>query len=102
VLCYCDDVIWSLKEYYQEQNIAEEYNAPRFIRFIDSLGHAEYPSNTRSHYDYSNDSTLRPGDNIRLEIEVDASFHPEEYTIEWVVANISNGESGLGTSAPPL
>ncbi len=97
-LCYCDDVIWSLKEFYREQNMAEEYNAPRFIRFIDSLGHAEYPQNTRSQYDYSNDSSLRPGDNIRLEIEVDSSFHPEEYTVEWVVANISNGESGLGTS----
>lgn len=98
VLCYCDDVIWSLKEYYQERNMAEEYNAPRFIRFIDSLGHAEYPLTTRSQYDYSNYTELRPGDNIRLEIEVDASFHPEEYTVDWIVANISNGESGLGTS----
>jgi hypothetical protein len=98
VLCYCDDVIGSLKEYYQEQNMAEEYNAPRFVRFIDSLGHAEYPSNTHSHYDYRDESGLRPGDYIRLEVEVDASFHPEEYTVDWVVANISSGESGLGTS----
>lgn len=97
VLCYCDDVIWSLKEFYREQNMAEEYNAPRFTRFTDSLGHAEYLSTTRSHYDYSNDSSLRPGDNIRLEVEVDSSFHPDEYMVGWVVANISNGESGLGT-----
>jgi hypothetical protein len=97
-LCYCDDVIWSLKEFYREQNMAQEYNTPRFIRFSDSLGHTEYPLNTQSEYDYRKHTSLRPGEPIRLEVEVDDSFPPEEYTIEWVVSNIPNGESALGTS----
>ena len=41
VFCYCDDVIESLKRHYSERNMAQEYNAPQFTKFTDSLGHSE-------------------------------------------------------------
>jgi hypothetical protein len=95
VLCYCDDVIESLKDNYRELNMAQTYNAPIFTRLVDSLGHAETPANSHIWYRYL-DTALRPGDAIRLEAEVDSSFDPDDYTVEWCVCNIGMGENGTG------
>jgi hypothetical protein len=82
VLCYCDDIIESLKRHYSERNMAQEYNAPLFTRFTDSLGHSEVLS--RSTVDLNFRTTpLRVGDNIRWEVEVDSSFQPDDYQVEW-------------------
>jgi len=99
VLCYCDDVIESLKQYYKDKNMNQEYNAPVFTRFSDSFGHSEIPTKTDpSYYDYSREISMRPGDSVRLEVAIDSSFDPTNYTIEWAACNISNGETGTGSS----
>jgi hypothetical protein len=95
VLCYCDDVICSLKDYYQDQNMDRDYNAPLFIRFADSLAHSEVISKPFTTLDYTNESTLRPGDSLRLEVEVDSTFDPGSFTVEW---NSSSGDTGTGLS----
>jgi hypothetical protein len=93
VLCYCDDVIESLKEYYRELNMNQTYNAPIFTRFGDSLGNSEIPTHTEAWFRYTN-TELRPGDTVRLEVEVDSSFSPDDYTIKWLVAG--GNETGTG------
>lgn len=98
VLCYCDDIIFSLIHFYAGQGMTNDFDAPSFTRFSDSLGHIEYPQATRSYFDYSATCTLRAGDSIRLEVEVDAHYPPSDYQIKWVVANISAGESSEGHS----
>jgi hypothetical protein len=98
VLCYCDDIIYALIQFYRDQGMANEFDAPSFTRFSDSLGHVEHPQATRISFDYSKSCTLRSGDSIRLEVEVDAHYAPEEYSINWVVANISRGEKAEGYS----
>jgi hypothetical protein len=95
VLCYCDDVIEALKEHYRELNMNNTYNAPVFTRFVDSLGHSEMPAESRIAYSYA-DTTLRPGDSISLEVEIDSSFDPEDYTVEWGVQSIRMAENGTG------
>jgi hypothetical protein len=97
VICYCDDVIESLKQYYRDQNMAQEYNAPVFSRFVDSLGHSEIPAKSHQWLDFTGGPSLRPGDGIRLEVEVDSSFGPDEYTVDWAVCNIADNERGTGT-----
>jgi hypothetical protein len=96
--CYCDDIILSLKSYYEEQNMAQEYNAPRFTRFSDSLGNTEHLLDTQKALSFRDGPSLHSGDIIRLEVEVDASFQPDDYSISWAVANIPGGEVGAGHS----
>jgi Swt1-like HEPN len=93
VLCYCDDVIGSMKAYYQAINMGNEYNAPLLVRFADSLGHSDLISTPSKNLDYTSEGTLRPGDALRLEVEVDSTFDPESFTVEWYS---SSGDTGTG------
>lgn len=98
VLCYCDDVIYSLVHFYADQGMTNEFNAPLFTRFSDCYGHSELLQSSKNNLNYTDSRALRAGDSIRLEVEVDAHFPPDDYTVNWVVANISSGERGLGLS----
>jgi len=95
VLCYCNDIVSSLIEHYAKIGMANDFNAPSFTRFSDSNGNIGFLDSSQSHLSF-NTNKLRSGQIIRLEVEVDAHFSPEKYTIEWVVNNISNGEGGEG------
>ncbi len=96
VLCYCDDVIGALKEYYSNRNMMTEYNAPLFTRFVDSFGHSDTPAKSHIWLDYTGSTILRPGDGMRLEVEVDSSFGPDDYIVSWIVCNVARNETGTG------
>jgi hypothetical protein len=98
VFCYCDDVVASLVDFYAVSGMSKDFDAPIFTKFSDSLGNVEHLRDHRNGFDYSNGVALRVGDYIRFEVEVDAHYIPSEYSIEWSVCNISNGETGVGTS----
>jgi hypothetical protein len=98
VLCYCDDVVEALKVYYESRNMSKDFNSPTFTRFVDSLGHSEIPTSTDSVYDYSDSSSLRPGDAIRLEVEVDSSFDPDTCIVSWSIFQVGDHGVGMGTS----
>lgn len=83
-LCYCDDIIDTLTTYYAEIGMSQEYNAPSFTRFSDSLGHVAQPAASEVHLRYQ-DKSLRPGMVLRLEVEVDAHYDPLDYLVEWRV-----------------
>lgn len=76
--------------------MSQEYDAPMFTRFSDSLGNVEHIREPRKNLNYLSSGPLRVGDAIRLEVEVDAHYGEDDYAICWTVSNISNGESGAG------
>jgi hypothetical protein len=92
VLCYTQDVIAALKEYYRKQNMNQQFNAPTFIRVSDSVGHVFHLSDRDgpAMLDYSQDNRayLRFGDTISIEVDVDPTFDPSNYDIRWLIANI--------------
>lgn len=91
VICYSHDIIESLKKYYEELNMVQNYNVPMIIKITDSLGNEIHSTqirrnNTgRGHYDFTKDQKnfLRPGDSLMLEVEVDSIFPRDNYTITW-------------------
>lgn len=98
VLCYCSDVISSLARHYAEIGMNQEFNAPLFTRFSDSVGNVEYIQDPHSTLNFRNNNPLQCGQSVRFEAEVDSNFPPDEYQVLWQVANTTGGESGTGTS----
>lgn len=96
VLCYSQDVIGSMKAHYRATNMHQEFNVPMIVRVTDSLGHDEVfsDSNRGPHgagvRDYSHDPAayLRCGDEISIEVEIDESFEPGSFEVEWLISNI--------------
>lgn len=90
IICYANDVIESLKKYYSDLGMQQEYNVPLILKFIDSFGNVRSRNQFNEHVGYgllyfTEDPrfVLRPGDILTVEIEVDPSFNQEEYQIEW-------------------
>ena len=90
VVCYTNDVIDSLKSHYAKVGMNSEYNVPLFLRYSDSFGN----SFTRSEFNdlggggllalYRDPRfSLRPGDVLRVEVEVDSSFESDSYSVSW-------------------
>lgn len=86
VICYVGDIIESLKNYYVEANMASQYNAPRFVRVVDSLGNVGHfqgePANVDTFY-FPKNNSLHVGDTLSIQLEVDPSFPPSDYRIVW-------------------
>jgi hypothetical protein len=91
VICYCHDIIDSLQEYYFEMGTEHEYNVPRIIKITDSLGNTIHFNEIEKllgriwYLDKDRKNYLRPGDTLGIEIEIDPSFSPSSYTIEWKI-----------------
>ena len=71
--------------------MASDYNAPTIIRVTDSRGFVFHDAQVkrdatgRGVVNLAEDSAawLRVGDTLGLEVEVDPSFSPDDYRIEW-------------------
>jgi hypothetical protein len=98
VLCYCDDIVYSLIHFYEARGMANEFNAPLFTKFVDSLGHVENLREPNHQLDYRTLGSLRCGDSLRMEVEGDAHFSPEEYNIKWSMPSLPDGETAQGSS----
>ncbi|MGO4838911.1 hypothetical protein AB4144_42350, partial [Rhizobiaceae sp. 2RAB30] len=90
VICYCHDVIESLKAFFAERNMDREYNAPTIVRISDSFGKTAHAGEIRRNGTGAGlvswtESTLRAGVTLSLEVEVDESFHADFYRFDWVV-----------------
>lgn len=99
IICYSNDIIDSLKIFYEQKGLEKMYNVPTIIQFTDSKGNSFFDSqisagrnNTgRSHINLQKTGNeLSPGDTLRIEIEIDPSFNSNEYEIFWTYSgNIS-------------
>jgi hypothetical protein len=88
VICYSNDVVHALRDFYAMRGKADAYNAPSILRMCDSFGHMEHAQAAHADmhkFDYSDDpaSYLRPGDTLTIEIEVDPSFSDEGFMVNW-------------------
>ena len=97
VLCYSNDVIESVSRHYEVIGMSKEFNSPTLVSFRDSLGNLEFIKSSQAFLTFP-ETTLRPGDRLRMEVDVDNSASSEGYTVKWVVANISGGQSCVGES----
>ena len=95
VICYSHDVIDAIKRHMETINMAKNYNAPTIIKLIDSRGLAFHESEItrnltgRGLVNLAEDGSawLKVGDTLSIEVEVDPSFSPDGYRIEWIVPN---------------
>jgi len=94
VICYCHDIIDSIKEYYFKMGKECEYNVPRIIKVTDSFGNTNHLNEleklTQNGWRLDNDckNYLQPGDTLGIEIEIDPTFDTSSYSIEWDINSI--------------
>lgn len=104
VICYCHDVIDSLKMHYKQTGKEKEYNVPMFIRATDSLGNVFLPKREgyplELYVDFSKPVTageygvkLRAGETYGLSVVVDPAFDSSNYSLEWSVLSGFLGEN---------
>lgn len=94
VICYTNDVLDSIKEYYKEKSLEKKYNAPTIIKVSDSIGNVFYSSQIKRNSTgrglcetrVSEKNVIYSGDKISIEVEVDSSFNVEDYSVKWVFA----------------
>jgi hypothetical protein len=95
IVCYANDIIDSIKNYYTENNMNNEYNVPLILKMIDSFGNIVYRNQMIPFNDGAimqsfikvKKCELRPGDTLSVEVEVDSSFDIDGYSIKWSVQN---------------
>lgn len=80
-ICYCHDFVDSLRTYYQTIGKEKDYNVPTFLKLTDSQGMTHYFSSQTVLDGY--EIRLRSGDIYRVEVEVDPTFKPSDYKIQW-------------------
>lgn len=98
VICYSNDVLDSIKEYYKEKSLEKKYNAPTIIKVSDSIGNVFYSSQIKRNSTgrglcetrVFEKNVIYSGDKISIEVEVDSSFNVEDYSIKWVFAKKEN------------
>ncbi len=91
VLCYVADVIDSLKAFYVESGMHQEYNVPLIMRVSDSFGNVFTRAQVYNKLVHqlivrlqdTPKCVLRPGDMITINVEVDQTFDPSEYRVSW-------------------
>lgn len=96
VICYTNDTIDSMKKYYREKGMVQEFNVPRFSRLSDSFGNVTYGGQPFVNatgagllrFDEDERFFLRPGDRLVLEVEVDATFDQNDYEIFWIADGV--------------
>lgn len=89
IVCYSGDIIASLKTYYRDIGMENDYNVPTILRVSDNIGNSFERSQLSIVHDggvgmfLAKKVSLRPGDVLTLEIEIDPSFDPTTYDIRW-------------------
>lgn len=97
-LCYSSDIIESLLQHYSDVGMSKDFDAPTFTRYNDSFGNVEVPVSADVQLNFTSRQSLRCGDSLRIEVEVDAHYSPETYEITWLVTGVREPETGKGHS----
>ncbi len=102
VLCYTNDFIDVIKDYYMKLGKERDFNVPTIISITDSQGNASYRRDSaytweiknvgkeliERHKKYYHDAITtshRSGETYEIELEVDESFEPNSYSITWIM-----------------
>ena len=110
-ICYTNDFIEVLKNYYVQEGKEKEFNVPVILSFSDSQGNKSIRKDTGytwevrqfynpQHRDIFPDSIktkLRSGEKYKLVLEVDSSFSSDSYKIAWaLLCGYQKKASGTG------
>lgn len=105
IICYSNDIIDSIKNYYIIKKMNDQYNVPLILKFTDSFGNEMYRNQINDNqlglggkdHSFANNPKyyLRPGDILTLEVEVDPSFDESEYIIKWTASPFDISESEI-------
>jgi hypothetical protein len=96
--CYSNDLIDSIKLFFEEINMARTFNVPTFTRVLDNKGNNFHltprPDDQAQFIDVRSrgKGDLYPGEELVVEVEVDESF--SGWTVRWLTFN---GDHGFGT-----
>ncbi len=89
-VCYSNDFIDCVKYYFEQKNMAKEFNVPSIIKVRDSLGNEKVINhdNETVIYQLKDPETKLPktlyrGDKFSITIEIDPSFPTTDYDIKW-------------------
>ena len=101
-ICYSHDVIDAIKKHLEILNMGKDFNAPTIVKIFDSNGSGFHDAQIKRNstggggVNLSEDSPnwLRVGDTLSVEVEVDPSFSPDDYRIEWVYENQAPEHTG--------
>lgn len=93
-VCYCNDFIECIKEYFIMNNQEKEFNIPTIIRVVDSLGN-EYPIKDGRAGEglYIIDPITKQtkiffiNDKFSLNLTIDPSFEDSSYSLNWTPKN---------------
>ncbi len=102
-VCYANDIVESLSAYFRGVGMANEYDVPLIVAYVDSLGNSStlqgvpMDMSTRN-IDWRKGpyGDLRPGMLVSAEVTVDPTFAGAEYTIHW---QLYGREKHLGSKA---
>lgn len=88
-ICYSHDFIDGLKRYYKDRGEEQVWNVPKIIKVTDSLGNVfdNIVERTSLGASVTIPQMLQSGDIYTVEVEIDTSFRPEDYTIKWQMRN---------------
>lgn len=92
LICYTNDFIDGLKNYYKSKGVERMWNVPQIIKVSDSLGNDYYFENNEKllgeHIII--DRKFHVGERLRIIVYIDPSFNRDEYTVKWT--HIARGE----------
>lgn len=90
-ICYCNDFIDGVKQYYNQIGVERVYNVPNAIKLTDSLGRS-YDLNKDISFesifigdgkDYNNLHSFELGDKYVAWLDLDPSFSEDDYIFNW-------------------
>lgn len=91
-ICYSNELIDSIKEFFREKNMDNEYNVPMISRFSDNKGNSSTMENVHKNMNNriidnrnGGNGDLYLGDNLVIDIDIDASFPEYEYVVSWYI-----------------
>ena len=88
-ICYSQDFVEGIKNYYRDKGVERMWNIPRIISFSDSLGNRDdNPIDTHTLKTIKSiSSKLYCGDTYSITVEIDPFFKKDSYTIIWINDN---------------
>lgn len=97
-VCYTNDLIDSLKAYFAEVNLEQQFNVPTFIRMVDNKGHDVHFGTDRGTHLFVSflekpTGMLRYGEELSIEVEVDPTF--SDYKVDWMTFSGDKGEGSV-------
>lgn len=83
IVCYCNDFIDGLKEYYKAKGEEKMWNVPTIVSVNDTMGNVYYPDGNKDPSVIQTQHSFYVEDTYGISIEVDSSFDPNKYSIRW-------------------